>query len=116
MLIDCSTKTEYLQESLALETSAPSFSKLPFRFAEIAKVILDVYVLQSRQSRSLFATLCRASDDLESPDKIRSLLKDLREARQAKSRDGIKQLDHSELSVSLVSSSLCTELKSIIVT
>jgi GINS complex subunit 2 len=42
--------TEFLQESLALETSAPSFSKLPFRFAEIAKVILDVYVLQPRQS------------------------------------------------------------------
>jgi len=73
---------EFLQESLALEISAPSFSKLPFRFAEIAKVILDV-----------------ASDDLENPDKIRSLLKDLREARQAKSRDGIKQLDHSELSL-----------------
>jgi len=73
---------EFLQESLALETSAPTFSRLPFRFAEIAKVILDV-----------------AMDDLENPDKIRSLLKDLREARQAKSRDGIKQLDHSELSL-----------------
>jgi GINS complex subunit 2 len=43
-------RTEFLQESLALETSAPSFSKLPFRFAEIAKVILDVYVLQPRRS------------------------------------------------------------------
>jgi hypothetical protein len=42
-----------------------------------------------------------ASDDLENPDKIRSLLKDLREARQAKSRDGLKTLDHSELSVRL---------------
>jgi GINS complex subunit 2 len=41
----------------------------------------------------------RASDDLENPDKIRTLLKDLREARQAKSRDGLKTLDHSELSV-----------------
>jgi GINS complex subunit 2 len=41
-----------------------------------------------------------ASDDLENPDKLRSLLKDLREARQAKSRDGLKTLDHSELSVS----------------
>lgn len=40
-----------------------------------------------------------ASDDLENPDKLRSLLKDLREARQAKSRDGLKTLDHSELSV-----------------
>ena len=41
-----------------------------------------------------------ASDDLENPEKLRSLLKDLREARQAKSRDGLKTLDHSELSVS----------------
>lgn len=41
-----------------------------------------------------------ASDDLENPEKIRSLLKDLREARQAKSREGLKTLDHSELSVS----------------
>ena len=41
----------------------------------------------------------RASDDLENPDKLRTLLKDLREARQAKSRDGLKTLDHSELSV-----------------
>jgi len=41
-----------------------------------------------------------ASDDLENPDKLRSVLKDLREARQAKSRDGLKTLDHSELSVS----------------
>lgn len=47
-----------------------------------------------------FITPHSASDDLENPDKIRSLLKNLREARQAKSRDGIKQLDHSELSVS----------------
>lgn len=46
-------------------------------------------------------TACsRASDDLDNPDKLRSLLKDLREARQAKSREGLKQLDHSELSVS----------------
>jgi GINS complex subunit 2 len=40
-----------------------------------------------------------ASDDFQNPDKIRSLLKDIREARQAKSREGLSQLDHSELSV-----------------
>lgn len=49
---------------------------------EISKILLDV-----------------ASDDLEQPDKLRSLLKDLREARQAKSREGLKHLYHSELSV-----------------
>ncbi|KAG6329503.1 hypothetical protein ID866_9588 [Astraeus odoratus] len=55
---------------------------MPFRFAEIAKVILDV-----------------APDDVPSAEKVRSLLKDLREARQAKSREGLAKLDHSELSL-----------------
>jgi len=73
---------DFLQERLSRETSEPEFSQLPFRFAEIAKVVLDV-----------------ASDDIQNPDKIRSLLKDLREARQAKSRDGLQKLDHSELSL-----------------
>ena len=40
-----------------------------------------------------------ASDDLENPDRIRTLLKDIREARQAKSREGVTKLDHSELGV-----------------
>lgn len=73
---------DYLQTRLARETSEPVFSDLPFRFAEISKVLLDV-----------------ASDDLENPDKLRSLLKDLREARQAKCREGLRQIDHSELSL-----------------
>jgi len=73
---------EFLQERLSLETSEPEFSELPFRFAEIAKVLLDV-----------------ASDDIINPDKIRSLLQDIREARQAKSREGLSKLDHSELSL-----------------
>lgn len=49
-----------------------------------------------------------ASDDVESPDKIRTLLKDIREARQAKSREGLQKLDHSELSVSYISAHLST--------
>lgn len=73
---------DYLQDRLIRETSEQGFSDLPFRFAEISKVLLDV-----------------ASDDLENPDKLRTLLKDLREARQAKSRDGLKTLDYSELSL-----------------
>ncbi|KAI0692663.1 hypothetical protein BC835DRAFT_1356407 [Cytidiella melzeri] len=72
--------TEYLQDRLYHETSKVDFSEMPFRFAEIAKVLLDV-----------------ASDDFHNPDKIQSLLKDIREARQAKSREGLSRLDHSEL-------------------
>ncbi|TCD69244.1 DNA replication protein psf2 [Steccherinum ochraceum] len=73
---------EFLQDRLTRETSEPQFSELPFRFAEVAKVLLDV-----------------ASDDFQNPDKLRSLLKDIREARQAKSREGLAKLDHSELSL-----------------
>ncbi|KAG6821513.1 hypothetical protein H0H93_000022 [Arthromyces matolae] len=73
---------DFLQDRLNKETSQRGFSDLPFRFAEISKVLLDV-----------------ASDDLENPDKLRYLLKDLREARQAKSREGLQSLDHSELSL-----------------
>jgi hypothetical protein len=41
----------------------------------------------------------RAPDDIQNSEKVRSLLKDIREARQAKSRDGLQKIDHSELSV-----------------
>jgi len=34
---------EYLQECLALETSNPAFTELPFRYMEISKVLLDVF-------------------------------------------------------------------------
>ncbi|KAI0353038.1 Psf2-domain-containing protein [Trametes cingulata] len=71
---------DFLQERLLRETTDPSFSEMPFRFAEIAKILLDV-----------------APDDLQNPDRIRSLLKDIREARQAKSREGLSKLDHNEL-------------------
>ncbi|KAG6878575.1 hypothetical protein C0993_003030 [Termitomyces sp. T159_Od127] len=73
---------DFLQDRLNKETSQRGFSDLPFRFVEISKVLLDV-----------------ASDDLENPDKLRYILKDLREARQAKSREGLQTLDHSELSL-----------------
>lgn len=36
--------SDFLQEKLAQETSRPEFSRLPFRFAEIAKVLLDMCV------------------------------------------------------------------------
>ncbi|KAF8737933.1 hypothetical protein AX14_012115 [Amanita brunnescens Koide BX004] len=73
---------DYLKERVEEETTKDGFSKLPFRYIEISKVLLDV-----------------ASDDLENSDKLRSLLKDLREARQAKCRAGLSQIDHSELTL-----------------
>ncbi|GMK55652.1 hypothetical protein CspeluHIS016_0207080 [Cutaneotrichosporon spelunceum] len=49
------------------------FEVLPRRFFQVAKVLLDV-----------------AGDDLTEPGQIRSLLKDLREMRQAKTRIGLQ--------------------------
>lgn len=36
---------EVLREKLQYETNNPGFSEMPLHFAEIAKVLLDVYVL-----------------------------------------------------------------------
>ncbi|KAI6130333.1 hypothetical protein EDD16DRAFT_1081779 [Pisolithus croceorrhizus] len=85
---------EFLQERLSRETSYPEFSQMPFRFAEIAKAILDA-----------------APDDVQNAEKVRSLLKDLREARQAKSREGLAKLDHSELSLPNLCSMEINELR-----
>ncbi|ORX34280.1 hypothetical protein BD324DRAFT_637367 [Kockovaella imperatae] len=53
--------------------NAEGFEPLPRRFIETSKVLLDL-----------------ASDDLYSPTMLRSLLKDLREVRQAKIRLGLQ--------------------------
>jgi hypothetical protein len=50
--ISLARSPEYLQDKLALETTDLNFSSLPFRFAEVAKVILDVYVLLLHLLRS----------------------------------------------------------------
>ncbi|KAH9943253.1 Psf2-domain-containing protein [Epithele typhae] len=73
---------EFLQDRLTQETTSSDFSEMPFRFAEIAKILLDV-----------------ASDDLQNPEKLRTLLKDIREARQAKSREGLTELSRIEVSL-----------------
>ncbi|KAJ4492093.1 Psf2-domain-containing protein [Lentinula edodes] len=85
---------EFLQSRLDEELSEPGYSRLPFRYAEVSKVLLDV-----------------ASDDIQNTDKIRSLLKDLREARQAKSREGLEELNRSELSLSNLSSMEINEIR-----
>ncbi|KAJ7686074.1 hypothetical protein B0H17DRAFT_1332927 [Mycena rosella] len=85
---------EYLQEKLVHETTQAEFTKLPFRFAEISRVLLDV-----------------ASDDLQNADKLRSLLKDLREARQAKARAGLESLEHSTLGLSNLSAMEINEIR-----
>lgn len=58
-------------------------------------------------ARRVSQSVHSASDDIESSDKIRTLLKDIQEARQAKSRAGVSQIDHSELTVSLHTGADC---------
>jgi len=43
-------RVDFLQERLTRETTRPEFSDLPFRFAEVAKIILDMFVCRSFQS------------------------------------------------------------------
>jgi hypothetical protein len=41
---------DYLQEKFNQETSRPEFSQLPFRFAEVAKILLDMWVISHADS------------------------------------------------------------------
>ncbi|KAL1723464.1 hypothetical protein EV715DRAFT_190772 [Schizophyllum commune] len=85
---------DHLRDCCEEETNNPKFSKLPFRFAEVAKVLLDV-----------------APDDLEDADQLRLLLKNLREARQAKTRDGLQNLNPNELHVENMCSMEINEIR-----
>ncbi len=42
---DVNSFTEFLQDRLTEETTSPHFSHLPFRFAEISKVLLDRFAV-----------------------------------------------------------------------
>jgi GINS complex subunit 2 len=80
---------DYLSERLGEETSQKEFSRLPFRYAEVSKILLDMYAPRHRTPSATlhtFTDIRRAPDDIYDPDRIRILLKDIREARQAKIR------------------------------
>ncbi|ORY82663.1 DNA replication complex GINS protein psf2 [Protomyces lactucae-debilis] len=74
--------SEWLQARLDEEVKTdaegqPSgFSKLPLRWLEMSDLILDV-----------------AEDDIPESNLVKRLLRDLREARQAKARDGLEVLE-----------------------
>jgi hypothetical protein len=95
---------DYLNAKVEEEIAAEEFSELPFRYAEIAKVLLDTYVLWyccppcCSHPDASFHT-CRASDNIQQADKVRFLLKELREARQAKARKGLARIDFSLVDV-----------------
>ncbi|KAJ6515602.1 DNA replication complex GINS protein PSF2 [Mycena sanguinolenta] len=85
---------ESLEARIKEETTQAKFTELPFHFAEISRVLLD-----------------GASDDLQNPDKLRTLLQDLREARQAKARTGLENLEHSTLGLSNLSAMEINEIR-----
>ncbi|KAG8903383.1 DNA replication protein psf2 [Tulasnella sp. 403] len=68
---------------------------MPFRFSETAKVLLDI-----------------APDDIESPEQIHALLQEIREARQAKSREGLRMINHVHLRIRNITSMEINEIRS----
>lgn len=72
------------------------FSKLPFRWLEMSDLILDV-----------------ASDDVPDADLVRRLLRDLRETRQAKARDGLEVLEDRILQMDNIGISEVNEIRGI---
>ncbi|KAF9966530.1 DNA replication protein psf2 [Mortierella alpina] len=64
-----------LQKSLKDEQEQEVFSALPYHYMETAQLLLE-----------------NACDDIPSADAVRTLLKDLREARQSKARKGVEAL------------------------
>ncbi|KAJ3172765.1 DNA replication protein psf2 [Geranomyces variabilis] len=73
---------DYLKAKLEQEMSQIEFSAMPFRYMEIAHILLGC-----------------ASDDIPQAETARTLLKDLREARQSKVRSGLKDLDPHYLQI-----------------
>ncbi|BGP13065.1 hypothetical protein JCM10213_000931 [Rhodosporidiobolus nylandii] len=84
----------FLEQVLKQEQTDPNFSDLPRDYLEVAKVLLEV-----------------ASDDLPSPDRIRLLLKDIREARQAKVREGLAAVNAVHLAMPNLSTLELSELR-----
>ncbi|KAH8917931.1 DNA replication complex GINS protein PSF2 [Atractiella rhizophila] len=85
---------ERLEEKLNAETSSASFSALPFHWMEISRMLLEV-----------------AADDIPRSEKVREILKSLREARLAKMREGISTLTPTSLQLPNVSQMELNEIR-----
>nr|ODN87170.1 DNA replication complex GINS protein PSF2 [Cryptococcus depauperatus CBS 7841]ODN98698.1 DNA replication complex GINS protein PSF2 [Cryptococcus depauperatus CBS 7855] len=78
---------EKLQDLFKSEKeNGEGFERLPRRFMEISKVLLDTQA-------NLSSPTYRAPDDVSQTTLLRSLLKDIREVRQAKIRMGLQSED-----------------------
>ncbi|PWN40842.1 DNA replication complex GINS protein PSF2, partial [Ceraceosorus guamensis] len=83
-----------LKSSLRHETTSDSFCSLPLHYPSIARALID-----------------DASDDIPDASLVRSLLKDLREARQAKIMQGLSDVNCWHLEMSNISHSELCELR-----
>ncbi|KDE05090.1 hypothetical protein MVLG_04530 [Microbotryum lychnidis-dioicae p1A1 Lamole] len=83
-----------LENTLQEETTDEGFSDLPRDYLEVSKILLEV-----------------ALDDIAQPDKVRLLLKDIREARQAKVRAGLAALNPIHLAMPNLASLEVNELR-----
>lgn len=72
------------------------FSPLPFRWVEVSDLLLDV-----------------AADDIPDSDLVRRLLRDLRETRQAKARDGLEVLEDRILQMDNIGLTEINEIRAI---
>ncbi|GAA5900378.1 hypothetical protein JCM6882_001233 [Rhodosporidiobolus microsporus] len=84
----------FLEQVLKQEQTDPNFSDLPRDYLEVSKVLLEV-----------------ASDDVPAPDRMRLLLKDIREARQAKVREGLAAVNAVHLAMPNLSTLELSELR-----
>ncbi|KAK4049676.1 DNA replication protein psf2 [Microbotryomycetes sp. JL201] len=84
----------HLEETLRQELTDEQFSDLPRTYLEVSKVLLEV-----------------ASDDFPQPDKVRILLKDIREARQSKVRAGLGALNPIHLAMPNLSNMEIAEVR-----
>lgn len=83
-----------MQDRLKDETSNGQYADLPFRYLEISKAIIDL-----------------AGEDLDNAALIRSLLMDIRQARQTKSREGVVKMNDAGMAMTGISQLEINELR-----
>ncbi|KAG4304654.1 hypothetical protein PORY_002047 [Pneumocystis oryctolagi] len=86
---------EVLEDFIEAENKPGNgFSALPFHWLEISNILLEV-----------------APDDIDQPDLIRRLLRDLRETRQGKTREGLTSLNETHLQMDNLGSMEINEIR-----
>ncbi|TIB05537.1 hypothetical protein E3P96_01188 [Wallemia ichthyophaga] len=85
---------DHLQERLKDETTHGEYADLPFRYLEISKAIIGV-----------------AGEDVDNAALIRSLLMDIRQARQTKSRQGVVKMNDAGMAMTGISQLEINELR-----